>query len=290
MSETWQAAARRLLPGRRLLRATVANTRGSTPRESGATLLIAADVAWGTIGGGRLEWEVLCEARRLLAHGADLAITEREFVLGPDLNQCCGGRVTIALAPVSETDLACPPGKPALALQLHGAGHVAQALVTVLRELPGFDLQWIDARAELPIWRDGLPPYRHCADPVGAVAEAPAGALVLVMTHDHALDYEICRAVLQRDDAIWLGLIASASKAARFRSRFAREGLAPQAARLLQAPVGLPGITGKVPSVIAVGIAAQLLLLATDDASARLPACATSCGACAGCDAAEVTS
>jgi xanthine dehydrogenase accessory factor len=79
------------------------------------------------------------------------------------------------------------------------------------------------------------------------------------MTHDHALDYAICRAVLARDDFLWLGLIGSKSKGARFRSRLLREGVAPQAIQRLVCPIGVPGVTSKWPTAIAVAIAAQLL-------------------------------
>jgi xanthine dehydrogenase accessory factor len=79
------------------------------------------------------------------------------------------------------------------------------------------------------------------------------------MTHDHALDYALCRAILERGDLAWLGLIGSKSKGARFRSRLARDGLTPEAIRRLICPIGLEGVESKWPAAIAVGVAAQLL-------------------------------
>ena len=145
------------------------------------------------------------------------------------------------------------------ALWLYGAGHVGQALVRVLAELP-FEVTWVDSRAEL--LPGPLPDNVHtvCVEtPVSTVQLAPAAARFLVMTHDHALDYSLCRAILERGDFAWLGLIGSKSKAARFRSRLARDGLTPDAIHRLVCPIGVEGIASKWPAAIAVGVAAQLL-------------------------------
>ena len=79
------------------------------------------------------------------------------------------------------------------------------------------------------------------------------------MTHDHALDYSLCRRILERGDFTWLGLIGSKSKGARFRSRLARDGLTPDAIRRLVCPIGVEGVGSKWPAAIAVAVAAQLL-------------------------------
>jgi xanthine dehydrogenase accessory factor len=293
---TWTTAALRLLAAERgIVRVWVESTRGSAPREAGATMLYAHGGSWGSIGGGRLEWEALATAHQLLADETAAPRLAREFVLGPELHQCCGGRVTLGFERLTRADtwrLGNPPvAAGGLTLQLFGAGHVAQAMVRLLQDLPAFSLTWVDPRGRIPVWDAALPAYQQRENPLAAVAEAPRGSLVVVMTHDHALDYELCREVLLRDDALWLGLIASASKAARFRSRLARAGLGSQAARLLQAPIGLPGILGKEPAVIAISVVAQLLMLvsqATRPGTAHL-ADHASCGAshCAGCHPVE---
>jgi xanthine dehydrogenase accessory factor len=144
-------------------------------------------------------------------------------------------------------------------LWLYGAGHVGQALIRVLAELP-FEVTWIDSRAEL--LPAGLPGNVHplCPQaPLNTVPLAPAAARFLVMTHDHALDYALCRAILERGDFAWLGLIGSKSKGARFRSRLERDGLTPEAIRRLVCPIGVEGVESKWPAAIAVGVAAQLL-------------------------------
>jgi xanthine dehydrogenase accessory factor len=144
-------------------------------------------------------------------------------------------------------------------LWLYGAGHVGQALIRILAELP-FDVTWVDSRTELlpaPL-PDNVHPLCPQA-PVHTVQLAPPAARFLVMTHDHALDYELCRAILARGEFTWLGLIGSKSKGARFRSRLARDGLTPEAIQRMVCPIGVEGVVGKWPAAIAVAVAAQLL-------------------------------
>ena len=145
------------------------------------------------------------------------------------------------------------------ALWLYGAGHVAQALIRLMAELP-FEVTWIDSRAEfLPA---PLPDNVHplCVRaPTNTVSSAPAGARFLVMTHDHGLDYALCRKILERNEFAWLGLIGSKSKGARFRSRLARDGIPPDTIARLVSPIGVQGVNNKWPAAIAVAVAAQLL-------------------------------
>ncbi len=146
-------------------------------------------------------------------------------------------------------------------LWLYGAGHVGQALARILMELP-LRLVWLDSRAEMfPATVPEGVRIRCDADPLATVAAAPAGAYFLVMTHSHPLDYALCQAVLRRNDFAWLGLIGSGSKAARFRSRLAREKLDAEVISRLVCPIGIAGIESKWPAAIAVGVAAQVMQL-----------------------------
>lgn len=145
-------------------------------------------------------------------------------------------------------------------LFLFGAGHVGRALVQALAPLP-FRVTWIDSRAdafpaELPedVTVERVDPPRF------AVERAPAGAFCLVMTHSHPLDEEVCEAVLRRGDTGYLGLIGSASKRARFIKRLAAKGLSEEQLAQLHCPIGLTGIAGKDPAVIAASVTADLLL------------------------------
>ena len=171
------------------------------------------------------------------------------------------------------------------ALWLYGAGHVAQALIRLMAELP-FEVTWIDSRADL--LPAALPDNVHplCArTPTNTVNSAPAGALFLVMTHDHGLDYALCRKILERNEFAWLGLIGSKSKGARFRSRLTRDGIVAETIARLVSPIGVEGVNNKWPAAIAVAVAAQLLQGLGPTAQGRealADACTSSdCAACA---------
>ncbi len=156
----------------------------------------------------------------------------------------------------SMTERLCETRQP---VWLFGAGHVGRALAAALAPLP-FKVTWLDSRAsefpdELPDGVRMLAP----AMPDLMVDEAPPESMFIVMTHSHALDQEICEAVLRRRDFAYLGLIGSDTKAARFASRLRAKGLADTDIARLHCPIGLPGITGKAPEVIAASVAADLL-------------------------------
>lgn len=140
------------------------------------------------------------------------------------------------------------------AVWLYGAGHVGQAVARILVDLP-LHITWIDSRPELR----ATPGMRFEADPVGSVSDAPVGAYFLVMTHSHLLDFQLCHEILQRNDYAWLGVIGSNSKSARFRSRLRRAGLDANVVGRLVCPIGIEGVRGKWPAVIAVSVAAQIM-------------------------------
>lgn len=148
---------------------------------------------------------------------------------------------------------------PTTPLWLYGAGHVGRAVVRALAELP-FRVTWIDSRAEL--LSDVVPPNTrtcHTEDPASMARGAPAAACHLVMTHDHGVDFDLCHAILTRGEFAWLGLIGSASKAAKFRARLARAGVSKERIARLVCPIGVGGITSKLPAAIAAGVTVQLL-------------------------------
>jgi xanthine dehydrogenase accessory factor len=249
----WRAA------GRAAVVVTVSRVRGSVPREAGTRMLVAADAVQGTIGGGHLELKAIESARRMLG-GADEP-REPHFPLGPALGQCCGGAVTLRLTPLAEDDpSAWDDLPPRFHLQLYGAGHVGRAIVHLLEDLP-CRVQWIDERErEFPAAPSAPHIERVCVEPVEAeVAVAPPGSFYLVLTHSHDLDMAITEAVLRRGDFAYLGLIGSATKRARFLHRFEARGFAPDRLARITCPIGVPGITGKEPEVIAVAVVAQLL-------------------------------
>jgi xanthine dehydrogenase accessory factor len=330
-----------------VVRVTVIALRGSAPREAGATMLVDALRTVGSIGGGQLEWQATLAARELLGIRNAAPVRVADLILGPDLGQCCGGRVELWLERLTRDDLPWLLGaarsvlqarthrdaahKPsyavvtafsggaashrlqrstpgAVSLHLHraasgdltlheplsvrrprlwvfGAGHVGQALVRLLAEVALFDITWVDSRPELlPAGLDGCVTTQPCAKPMELVDSAPAGTRYVVLTHDHALDYELCRSILRRGDSAWLGLIGSASKSARFRSRLLRDGISRETLRALTCPIGIPGIASKLPASIAISIAAQLLQqvnpVTSTPVAGQNPACGASCESC----------
>jgi len=279
-------AADWLACGRAAMVVEVLAARGSVPREAGTRMLVAADGCAGTIGGGHLEFQAIAEARQALATGTP-ALPPRDIALGPSLGQCCGGAVRLGIRRLDAAALSEWPDEPVLfQLQLHGAGHVGQALVRLLATLP-CRVQWVDSRDEAAAAVQAmgpLPPHIQLVpsdDPVAEVRAASPGTWFLVMTHSHALDLDLVQAVLARGDAGWLGLIGSATKRARFERRLAERGLGEAVNAQLTCPVGLPGIAGKAPAVVAMAVAAQLLQRtagsrAAGQASARRPRAATS--------------
>jgi len=257
------AAARWLAGGTPAIVVEVKATQGSAPREAGTRMLVSAGEALGTIGGGHLEWLAIDTARRMLANG-DAAAVERHYPLGPALGQCCGGAVTLRYSSLEATRLqAWPAAAPRFFLQLYGAGHVGRAIA---RLLAGIDcqVQWIDERdSEFPAG-EVLPPHieKVCVEPVEAeVRIAPPGACYLVLTHNHDLDLRITEAILRRGDFRYLGLIGSKTKRARFLHRYEARGIPAEALGRITCPIGVAGIEGKEPEVIAVAVVAQLMQL-----------------------------
>jgi len=245
--------------GRAAVVVTVGSTRGSVPRESGTRMLVSAGEVIGTIGGGHLELQAVADARRLLAEGG--VAHQQHVALGPTLGQCCGGALDLRFSRLADEDPAAwPAPAPRFQLQLYGAGHVGRAIVRLLADIP-CRVWWIDEReSEFP--PEPLPPHieRVCVEPVQAeVAAAPPGCCYLVLTHSHDLDLALAQAILARGDFGFFGLIGSATKRARFEHRLLARGFPAAALARMACPIGLPGIEGKEPELIAIATVAQLL-------------------------------
>ena len=237
--------------------------RGSSPREQGTFMLVGPTALFGTIGGGALEYLVIEHARRLLANGQ--AEEAMDVPLGPEIGQCCGGRVEVGLryadaavreqlaSIVAEEDTALPH------VYVFGAGHVGRALAQILSLLP-VQLDVIDTRreelAELP---DGIK-SRVVAMPEAVVRSAPQGSSYVILTHDHALDFLLAQEALARLDAPYIGMVGSLTKRARFSSWFRAEGGDTQALERLISPIGHQGLGDKRPAVIAALAAAEIMV------------------------------
>jgi len=255
----------------------IVQARGSAPRGAGTRMLVSAVHAVGSIGGGHLEYKALATARAMLA-ARDAGPRREHYPLGPALGQCCGGAVDLAYVPLDDSAIArWPASAPLMHLQMHGAGHVGHAIATLLATLD-VRCDWIDERDDAfsptttlgTPWPDSV--RRHVVDGAeGEVTAAPPGAFFLVLTHDHALDFRIVEAALRRGDAAFVGVIGSKSKRERFRHRLAQRGMREADVARMQCPVGLAGIAGKQPEIIALGVVAQLMQLATAQAAPLSP-------------------
>ena len=278
---------------RRAVRVVVAAVEGSGPREVGTAMLVWRGGQSGTIGGGALEWQAVLRARSLLVSGG--ARIDRE-ALGPALDQCCGGAVTL----VTEVYDAVPEGAvvaraldgsamplavsrmlaaargqgvmpapqlihgwmvepvsgPRRQVWVWGAGHVGRALVAVLSPLPEIALTWVDIAAERFPEASGVR-VLPVPDPADAVALASPEAEHLIVTFSHALDLELCHRLLRHGFAS-CGLIGSATKWARFRSRLRALGHDEARISRITCPIGQPAL-GKHPQSIAIGVAAEVL-------------------------------
>ena len=237
--------------------------RGSSPRAAGTFMLIAVDEVIGTIGGGELEYLVIDRARQVLRAG--LSGDELDVPLGPEIGQCCGGRVNVEMRVVDQRKggdlLARAEAEEAARPFVHvfGSGHVGQALARALALLP-VRVVVVDTRADELV---GLPQGvtgKVAAMPEAVVRAAPDRSAYVVLTHDHALDFLIVQEALARADSPYVGMIGSMTKRARFASWFKAEGGDPQALNRLVMPIGAAGLGDKRPEVIAALAAAEIMV------------------------------
>ncbi|MDX8519498.1 xanthine dehydrogenase accessory protein XdhC [Mesorhizobium dulcispinae] len=264
-------------PGRVAL-VEVAATKGSTPREAGAFMLVSASETLGTIGGGQLEYMAIDKARQMLggraasrAAASEARIDVEEVCatldvpLGPEIGQCCGGRVEVLIRLVDAALAAELIGK-AEAEEAHlphvyvfGGGHVGQALAASLALLP-IHAVVVETRAEA---LEGMPKTvesRLMPMPEAAVREAPAGSAFAILTHDHALDFLIVAEALKRNDTAYVGMIGSKTKKATFKNWFLKsaEGSEAEFNRLVS-PIGGNAVKDKRPPVIAALAVAEIM-------------------------------
>ncbi|MER9658905.1 xanthine dehydrogenase accessory protein XdhC [Mesorhizobium sp. M0159] len=271
----------------------VAGTKGSTPREAGAFMLVSGSATFGTIGGGQLEYMAIDKARQMLGRSAGgpgevgaaphppagtfspygdgekgagrNAVATLDIALGPEIGQCCGGRVELLIRLVDaalEAKLVAEAEAEAAHLPhvyIFGGGHVGQALASAVALLP-VHVVVVETRAEA---LEGMPEAvetKLTPMPEAMVREAPAGSAFVVLTHDHALDFLIIAEALKRRDAAYVGMIGSRTKKATFRNWFLKsaDGSEAEFARLVS-PIGGDAVKDKRPQVIAALAAAEII-------------------------------
>jgi xanthine dehydrogenase accessory factor len=204
-------------------------------------LVVTAGGSWGSLGDGARDAAACAVSRELLRSGAE---APRVLGVGEDATA-----LFELLRPVD------------FHVVLFGAGHVGRALARVLGVMP-CRVVWVDGRAhEFP---GEIPANVRTVVSDSAVAEAgraPAGSYFLVMTHSHALDFELVETILRRGDFAYCGMIGSATKRRTFENGLAKRGVSPRTLARFACPIGVPAIKGKEPGTIAVAVAAELLEL-----------------------------
>ena len=240
----------------------VTGAAGSTPRDTDAWMLVSQRAIFATIGGGQLEYMAIDHARRALRSGLDAA--PMDVPLGPEIGQCCGGRVGLSFTPLSpelagdliarsDRDMAARPH-----VYVFGAGHVGDALAMALSLAP-LRVVLVDTRED-ELMASTVPRVETCltAMPEAVVRDAPPGSSFVVLTHDHALDFLIAAEALRRTDAAYVGMIGSKTKRATFRNWLSRESGSPRLFEGLVCPIGGTAVKDKRPAVIAALAAAEI--------------------------------
>ena len=286
----WTAHAREaLLQGPAAL-VTILATEGSAPRGPGARMIVTKTGLAGSIGGGALEHQATAQARKILTLGPG-SWRVQDYPLGPLLGQCCGGRVRLMVErlesvpesggpfavtlsdrvsraageeggrldargplPIAGDRFIEPAETDLLPVTMFGAGHVGKAIAARAAGLP-LHIAWHDSRPEAAETAGVVLADEEAM--VACAGSASEHAAVVILTHDHALDYRLAAAALA-SPARFVGLIGSQTKRARFLSRLDKDGIDHGR---LTCPIGLPGIAGKEPEVIAIATLAQLLAL-----------------------------
>lgn len=289
----------------RVARVVIADVQGSSPREVGAAMLVWATGQSGTIGGGALEYHAAGHAfdrtgfsRHPLGPelgqccgGVVTLLTEvydaaSVAAINPDTVYARGpGDMPLAVARLTRcarnqgVDLRPrmvqgwfvePVAQPRTPLWIWGAGHVGRALVEVMHPIPDLDITWIDTA---PNRFPDTPPLAvtilPASDPLRVVPHAPQEAQHLIVTYSHALDLNLCDALLRHGFG-FAGVIGSDTKKARFAARLCKLGHSDAQISRICCPIGQKSL-GKHPQAIAVGVAAQILNLATTKSGVICP-------------------
>ena len=234
---------------------------GSAPRNVGTTMYVSKSSLWGSVGGGQLEYILIKRAANMLDAG--LESDSINIPLGPEIGQCCGGRVKASLKKMSQKtkqnalinmqyEITKLPH-----VYIMGAGHVGRALAQQLEYMP-VKCILIDPRVDEIEKSSAQVEKRLSAFPEIDIKNAPPGSAFVVLTHDHSLDFLLTAAALDRDDTAYIGMIGSVTKRTKF-VRWCDAHHNIQNIQNLVCPIGAKGSNDKRPSVIAAFITAEII-------------------------------
>ena len=226
---------------------TITKVLGSAPCKVASKMIVTKQKEiLGTIGGGKLEFKVIDEAVIAISQNK---IKEFSYTLGPEFEQCCGGKVELIIEPMNQTP----------ELYLFGAGHIGVELCNILKDTP-FNITLLDIRKN---WQETITVDKNITfsnvdfDLYKQTVNWGPNCYVLIMTHDHKLDFEITALALHSKTK-YIGLIGSKTKKNKFNNMLKNElnfeaGISP-----VHCPVGLD-LGGNSPKEIAISVAAELL-------------------------------
>lgn len=243
---------------------TVKTAKGSTPRPSGAWMLVSKTDSFETIGGGQMEYLAIGHARDMVDKAAPSLL---ELPLGPELGQCCGGFVELDFELLNNVrrdgflQIWKEDQKQNPTVYIFGAGHVGKALCQALLLLP-LHIVVIDSRQDqlqqLPGENERCE-HKHLAMPESIIASAPPNSSFVILTHDHAQDFLIAETALNKMDAIFVGMIGSTTKLEIFKRQFLENENDPALLDKFTCPIGTGGSGDKRPQIIASLVVAQMV-------------------------------
>ena len=246
---------------KRVIQASIVRTIGSSPRNSDTEMFISETDTLGTIGGGQLEYLVINHSKKMIAENIKKDILK--ISLGPEIGQCCGGKVEVSLLEMYEKDKLLAlnrfdkKDKNLPHVYVMGAGHVGRALALQLQHLP-VRCVLIDSRVDELAKCSADVETRLSAIPEEDIKSAPRGSAYVILTHDHALDFILCGAALDRHDAKYVGMIGSKTKRVKFKKWY-QVNYDNNLIRDFTCPIGNLKNQDKRPSIIASFVAAEVI-------------------------------
>ena len=246
---------------KRVIQASIVRTIGSSPRNSDTEMFISETDTLGTIGGGQLEYLVINHSKKMIAENIKKDILK--ISLGPEIGQCCGGKVEVSLLEMYEKDKCLAlnrfdkKDKNLPHVYVMGAGHVGRALALQLQHLP-VRCVLIDSRVDELAKCSADVETRLSAIPEEDIKSAPRGSAYVILTHDHALDFILCGAALDRHDAKYVGMIGSKTKKVKFKKWY-QVNYDNKLIRDFICPIGNVKNQDKRPSIIASSVTAEVI-------------------------------
>ncbi len=250
-----------------IVQASIVKTIGSSPRNEDTEMFISDLGSFGTIGGGQLEYMVIDHSRKMLTENIKKDILK--IPLGPKIGQCCGGNVEVSLVIMSKKTKSLTLNsfnenyKTLPHVYVMGSGHVGRALALQLQHLP-VKCILIDSRSYELAKCDADVEKRLSAIPEIDIKSSPAGSAYIILSHDHALDFILTAAALERNDANYVGMIGSKTKKTKFK-RWYESNYDNTSIENLTCPIGSGRNHDKRPSVIASFVTAEVIDLLTSN-------------------------